>query len=232
MAQQEWLARQFEDHRPHLRAVAYRMLGSLSEADDAVQDSWLRFSRADTSEVENLRAWLTTIVAHVALNTLRSRRSHPTPLRGLSGNDELLHQSSGDTKFSRRDHDFDRLRTAEFVALHGEGDTEACRLTGTARQSSQGPLRNESKAESSGGLDLAGQGVMIALRRGYELAYTEAIAAPTLDRPARGRLGGTCSFTAAGGGASLVGKKHELREARWTRKLSRNLLPLSRAQPP
>jgi RNA polymerase sigma-70 factor (ECF subfamily) len=73
--QQEWLARQFEDHRPHLRAVAYRMLGSLSEADDAVQDAWLRLRRADTSEVENLRAWLTTIVARVALNMLRSRRT-------------------------------------------------------------------------------------------------------------------------------------------------------------
>jgi RNA polymerase sigma factor (sigma-70 family) len=71
--QQEWLARQFEDHRPHLRAVAYRMLGSLSEADDAVQDAWLRLSRAHTSEVENLRGWLTTIVARVALNMLRSR---------------------------------------------------------------------------------------------------------------------------------------------------------------
>ena len=75
MDQQEWLARQFEDHRPHLRAVAYRMLGSLTEADDAVQDAWLRLSRADTSQVENLRAWLTTIVARVALNTLRSRRT-------------------------------------------------------------------------------------------------------------------------------------------------------------
>jgi RNA polymerase sigma factor (sigma-70 family) len=73
--QQEWLARQFEDHRPHLRAVAYRMLGSLSEADDAVQDAWLRLSRADTSEVDNLRAWLTTIVARVSLNILRSRRT-------------------------------------------------------------------------------------------------------------------------------------------------------------
>jgi RNA polymerase sigma-70 factor (ECF subfamily) len=73
--QQEWLARQFEDHRPHLRAVAYRMLGSLSDADDAVQDAWLRLSRADTSEVENLRGWLTTIVARVALNTLRARRT-------------------------------------------------------------------------------------------------------------------------------------------------------------
>jgi RNA polymerase sigma-70 factor (ECF subfamily) len=74
MDQQEWLAREFEDHRTHLRAVAYRMLGSLSEADDAVQDAWLRVSRADTSEVENLRGWLTTIVARVALNVLRTRR--------------------------------------------------------------------------------------------------------------------------------------------------------------
>jgi RNA polymerase sigma-70 factor (ECF subfamily) len=75
MDQQEWLARQFEDQRPHLRAVAYRMLGSLSEADDAVQDAWLRLSGTDTSEVENLRAWLTTIVARVALNILRTRRT-------------------------------------------------------------------------------------------------------------------------------------------------------------
>ncbi len=75
MDQQEWLAGQFEDQRPHLRAVAYRMLGSLAEADDAVQDAWLRLSRSDTSEVENLRAWLTTIVARVALNMLRSRRT-------------------------------------------------------------------------------------------------------------------------------------------------------------
>lgn len=75
MDQQEWLARQFEDHRPHLRAVAYRMLGSLSEAEDAVQDAWLRFSRADTSEVENLGGWLTTVVARVALNMLRARNT-------------------------------------------------------------------------------------------------------------------------------------------------------------
>jgi RNA polymerase sigma-70 factor, ECF subfamily len=73
MNQQEWLAGQFEDHRPHLRAVAYQMLGSLSEADDAVQDAWLRLSRADRSEVENLGSWLTTVVARVALNMLRAR---------------------------------------------------------------------------------------------------------------------------------------------------------------
>jgi RNA polymerase sigma-70 factor (ECF subfamily) len=73
MTDQQWLAERFEEHRSRLRAVAYRMLGSLSEADDAVQDAWLRVSRADTSEVENLGAWLTTIVARVALNVLRSR---------------------------------------------------------------------------------------------------------------------------------------------------------------
>ena len=75
MDQQEWLAQRFEEHRPHLRAVAYRMLGSVSEADDAVQDAWIRLSRSDTSEVQNLGPWLTTVVARVALNMLRSRKA-------------------------------------------------------------------------------------------------------------------------------------------------------------
>src|SRR5205809_7410569 len=71
----EWLARQFEEHRPHLRAVAYRMLGSASEAEDAVQESWIRLGRTDVSGVENLRAWLTTVVARVSLDMLRTRAS-------------------------------------------------------------------------------------------------------------------------------------------------------------
>jgi RNA polymerase sigma factor (sigma-70 family) len=75
MNDNDWLGERFEEHRTHLRAVAYRMLGSLSEADDAVQEAWLRLSRADTSEVENLRAWLTTVVGRVCLNILRSRKS-------------------------------------------------------------------------------------------------------------------------------------------------------------
>jgi RNA polymerase sigma factor (sigma-70 family) len=75
MDDQQWLAERFEEHRPRLRAVAYRMLGSLAEAEDAVQDAWLRVSRADTSAVENLEAWLTTIVARVSLNLLRSRKT-------------------------------------------------------------------------------------------------------------------------------------------------------------
>ena len=73
MNEKDWLAERFEEQRGHLRAVAFRMLGSLAEADDAVQDTWVRVSRADTSVVENLGGWLTTIVARVCLNMLRSR---------------------------------------------------------------------------------------------------------------------------------------------------------------
>jgi RNA polymerase sigma factor (sigma-70 family) len=73
MDDNEWLAGRFEDQRPHLRAVAYRMLGSLTDAEDAVQDAWERVNRAKPDEIENLRGWLTTIVARVCLNMLRSR---------------------------------------------------------------------------------------------------------------------------------------------------------------
>jgi RNA polymerase sigma-70 factor (ECF subfamily) len=76
-----WLAERFEEHRTHLRAVAYRMLGSVSEADDALQEAWLRARRADTDDVENLAGWLTTIVARVCLNMLRTReRQREEPL--------------------------------------------------------------------------------------------------------------------------------------------------------
>src|SRR5829696_518711 len=75
MDEHDFLAEQFEENRTHLRAVAYRMLGSMSEADDAVQEAWLRLGRSDTSEVENLGGWLTTVVGRVCLDMLRSRRS-------------------------------------------------------------------------------------------------------------------------------------------------------------
>src|SRR5256714_1256326 len=75
MDDQEFLAEQFEQHRAHLRAVSYRMLGSLTEADDAVQDAWVRLSRSDAEEIENLGGWLTTVVARVCLNILRSRKT-------------------------------------------------------------------------------------------------------------------------------------------------------------
>ncbi len=70
----DWLAERFEEHRTHLRAVGYRMLGSLDEADDAVQEAWLRLSRSDTSAIENLGGWLTTVVARACLNMLQARK--------------------------------------------------------------------------------------------------------------------------------------------------------------
>ena len=73
MDEKHWLADRFEEHRPYLRTVAYRMLGSVIEADDAIQDVWLRVTWSGALDVENIRGWLTTIVAHVSLNILRSR---------------------------------------------------------------------------------------------------------------------------------------------------------------
>src|SRR5437762_5986054 len=84
MDDKEFLAGQFEQHRAHLRAVSYRMLGSLTEADDAVQEAWVRLSRSDAEEIENLGGWLTTVVARVCLNMLRARRT-----RGEEPLDEL-----------------------------------------------------------------------------------------------------------------------------------------------
>src|ERR687892_1013117 len=78
MDERQWLADRFEEHRPRLQAVAYRMLGSLAEADDAVQDTWLRVSRADSDVIENLGGWFTTIVSRVCLNLLRSRNTRRT----------------------------------------------------------------------------------------------------------------------------------------------------------
>src|ERR671924_518094 len=75
MDEPAWLAERFEADRTHLRAVAYRMLGSLSEADDAVQEAWLRLSRSDADDIENLGGWLTTVVGRVCLDMLRTRRS-------------------------------------------------------------------------------------------------------------------------------------------------------------
>jgi RNA polymerase sigma factor (sigma-70 family) len=83
MDEHDWLAQRFEEHRTHLRAVAYRMLGSPSEADDALQEAWLRLGRSDTGDIENLGGWLTTVVARVCLDMLRSRRSRREELLGV-----------------------------------------------------------------------------------------------------------------------------------------------------
>src|SRR6266542_3777738 len=96
MDERDWLAGRFEEHRIHLRAVAYRILGSLGDAEDAVQEAWLRLSRADTSDVKNMGGWLTTVVARVCLDMLRSRKSRreepldahlPEPIVGAEDGD-------------------------------------------------------------------------------------------------------------------------------------------------
>ena len=85
MDKNDWLAKTFQDNRAHLKAVAYRMLGSSDEADDAVQDTWIRLTRSDAERIENLEGWLTTVVARVCLDVLRSRRiRREAPLEGLS----------------------------------------------------------------------------------------------------------------------------------------------------
>jgi RNA polymerase sigma factor (sigma-70 family) len=95
MDEREWLAERFEEHRPRLRAVAYRMLGSLSEADDAVQEAWLRLNRTDTSEVENLGGWLTTVVARISLNELRSRDSRRQESIGVRVPEPIVDRADG-----------------------------------------------------------------------------------------------------------------------------------------
>jgi len=95
MDDRDWLVERFEQHRVRLRAVAYRMLGSLSEADDAVQETWLRLSRTDASEVENLGGWLTTVVARVSLNVLRSRNVRREEPMGVRVPDPIVDPSEG-----------------------------------------------------------------------------------------------------------------------------------------
>jgi RNA polymerase sigma factor (sigma-70 family) len=91
----DWLAQRFEENRTHLRAVAYRMLGSISEADDALQEAWLRLSRTDTSSIENPGGWLTTVVARVCLDILRSRRSRREGPLGVHVPEPIVSRQDG-----------------------------------------------------------------------------------------------------------------------------------------
>src|SRR6478672_10603589 len=95
MDELELLTERFEEHRPRLRAVAYRMLGSLSEAEDAVQEAWLRLNRADADEIENLGGWLTTVVARVSLNLLRSRNTRREEPIGVRFPDPVVDRADG-----------------------------------------------------------------------------------------------------------------------------------------
>jgi RNA polymerase sigma factor (sigma-70 family) len=95
MDDHDWLAQRFEENRTHLRAVAFRILGSLTDAEDAVQEAWLRLSRSDTRDVENLAGWLTTVVARVSLNMLQTRKSRREEPQGTHVPDEIA--GSADT---------------------------------------------------------------------------------------------------------------------------------------
>src|SRR5215467_8052869 len=95
MDEREWLVHRFEEHRSRLRAVAYRMLGSVSEADDVVQEAWLRLSRSDAGAIDNLGAWLTTVVARISLNTLRSRSSRREEPVGVHVPEPIIDRADG-----------------------------------------------------------------------------------------------------------------------------------------
>jgi RNA polymerase sigma factor (sigma-70 family) len=167
MAEHEWLAERFEENRSHLRAVAYRMLGSASEADDAVQEAWLRLSRTDTTAIENLQGWLTTVVARVCLDILRSRASRREQELDTSVSEPAVGRKTG----ADPEHEvllanslglallvvLDRLNPAERVAfvLHdmfgvtfeeiaaivGRSPTATRQLASRARRRVQGPAK-------------------------------------------------------------------------------------------
>ncbi len=179
---QDWLAQRFEAERSHLKAVAYRMLGSPSEADDAVQESWLRLSRADTSDVQNLSGWLTTVVARVCLDMLRTRAARPAePLedttRDLVMDDEgavnpeqeaIVADSVGLALLIVLDtlnpaerlafvlHDLFDVSFDEIAPIVGRTPTAARQLASRARRRVQGKGR-EQETQEDAGADLIGQ---------------------------------------------------------------------------
>jgi RNA polymerase sigma-70 factor (ECF subfamily) len=126
MAERDWTAERFEDHRPRLRAIARRILGSEAEADDAVQEAWLRFSRSDTSGVDSLGAWLTTVVSRVCLNMLQARRTQAQPVAEPAPRDPGADAAESDPEYEALLADsvghalmvvLDTLPPAERVAL-------------------------------------------------------------------------------------------------------------------
>ncbi len=151
MVERDWLAEQFEQNRGRLRGVAYRMLGSLSEAEDAVQEAWLRLSRTDTEEINNLSGWLTTVTSHVCLDILRSRKSRredsiettaaPVPAQASVADPEaeaLLADSVGYATLVV----LDRLKPSERIAfvLHDLFDVpfdEIARITGRTAEAAR-----------------------------------------------------------------------------------------------
>jgi RNA polymerase sigma-70 factor (ECF subfamily) len=159
-----WLVEQFEAHRNHLQTAAYRMLGSLSEADDAVQESWIRLSRTDTSEVENMGGWLTTIVSRVCLDMLRTRKSRreeltlenvPEPVNSRQDESDPEHETLlsdsvglamlmvlGNLNPAERIsfvlHDIFALSFSEIAPIIGRNEVAARQLASRARRRVQG----------------------------------------------------------------------------------------------
>jgi len=160
----DWLAERFQEQRPHLRAVAYRLLGSFGEADDALQEAWLRISRSDTSAVENLGGWLTTVVARVSLNMLRARKAKreesletwmPDPVvSSPDGSDPEQHALVADSvglallvvletlapaeRLAFVLHDMFAVPFDEIAAITGRSPTAARKLASRARRRVQG----------------------------------------------------------------------------------------------
>jgi RNA polymerase sigma-70 factor (ECF subfamily) len=198
-----WLGEQFEENRKHLRAVAYRMLGSLSEADDAVQEAWMRLSRSDTGSIANLGGWLTTVVARVCLDVLRARRIRSedaggprvpdpivSPIDDLDPEHEALRADSvglallivletlaPDERLAFVLHDIFAVPFDEIAPIVGCKATAARQLASRARRRVQG-------AETSADADLARQrevvAAFLAAARGGDLDALLAVLDPDI----------------------------------------------------
>jgi RNA polymerase sigma factor (sigma-70 family) len=224
----DWLAERFEGHRAHLRAVAYRMLGSASEADDAVQEAWLRLDRADTSDVQNLGGWLTTVVARVCLDMLRARRSRreephgaqpPEPTLGGEGGidperEALLADSIGPALLVVLDtlapaerlafvlHDMFAVPFDEIAGILGRSPNAAKMLASRARRRVQG-------AAAVPDADLARQRAVVdaflAASRGGDFEALLAVLDPEVVLRADGAAVGAGASREVRGAAAVAG---------------------------
>jgi RNA polymerase sigma factor (sigma-70 family) len=239
MDEKKWLADRFEANRAHLRAVAYRMLGSRTEADDAVQEAWLRLSRSDTSDVDNLAGWLTTVVARVCLDMLRSRKSRREEPMDAQTPEAVANRESGDPEHETLLADsiglallvvLDRLAPAERVAfvLHDMFDLpfeEIAAIVGrspaAARQLASRARRRVQGAPTAPDDDPARQrevvDAFLAASRGGDMNALLAMLDPDVvfrADPVAVRLGGTAEVRgAAAVAATFKGRAQAARPA-------------------
>jgi RNA polymerase sigma factor (sigma-70 family) len=239
--ERDWQTQEFEQHRRHLRAVAYRMLGSLSDADDVVQEAWLRLSRSDADSVENMRGWLTTVVARLCLDELRARQARredyvgswlPEPVVTVESADNpeqeaLLADSVGLALLVVLDtlqpaerlafvlHDMFALPFEEIAPIVGRTPVATRQLASRARRRVQGATPNSDA-------DLAGQRVVVdaflaAAREGDFEALVSVLDPDIVFRADRGRLPGAARRPAVVRGADEVAKTVLARGARLAR---------------